>query len=95
MIVVVVIIIGDFTETLFTCCKLTISDNHVLLTSRFQVGDAFRVDDEFNEEWYWATRESDESSGLIPVALVRDAVSLRKEKKHCSIGAGATGRTPS
>ena len=49
----------------------------VLPACRFKIGDVFLVDGVFNDEYLWCTSVCDTAkSGLVPLALVQDAVSV-------------------
>ena len=42
----------------------------------FFQGDVFVVDDVIDSDWLWVTAQKNKEKGLVPAALVEDAVSI-------------------
>ena len=42
----------------------------------FCQGDVFVVDNEIENDWLWVTAQKNKERGLVPTALVEDAVSI-------------------
>lgn len=42
----------------------------------FYQGDVFVVDDVIDSDWLWVTAQKNKEKGLVPAALVEDAVSV-------------------
>lgn len=43
----------------------------------FYQGDVFVVDDVIDSDWLWVTAQKNKEKGLVPAALVEDAVSIK------------------
>ena len=43
----------------------------------FFQGDVFVVDDVIDSDWLWVTAQKNKEKGLVPAALVEDAVSIK------------------
>ena len=48
---------------------------HVILCFSFHQGDVFVVENEIDSDWLWVTAQKNQEKGLVPAALVEDAVS--------------------
>ena len=48
---------------------------HVILCFSFHQGDLFVVENEIDSDWLWVTAQKNQEKGLVPAALVEDAVS--------------------
>ena len=46
-----------------------------LFAFSFYQGDVFVVDDVIDSDWLWVTAQKNKEKGLVPAALVEDAVS--------------------
>lgn len=44
----------------------------------FFQGDVFVVDDVIDSDWLWVTAQKNKEKGLVPAALVEDAVSIKQ-----------------
>lgn len=47
-----------------------------LFVFSFYQGDVFVVDDVIDSDWLWVTAQKNKEKGLVPAALVEDAVSV-------------------
>ena len=48
---------------------------HVILCFSFHQGDVFVVENEIDSDWLWVMAQKNQEKGLVPAALVEDAVS--------------------
>ena len=48
----------------------------VFFFSSFQQGDVFVVDNVIDSDWLWVTAQKNQEKGVVPAALVEDAVCI-------------------
>lgn len=65
-------------------CNITVNSIGVLqifitlvfFFSSFQQGDVFVVDNVIDSDWLWVTAQKNQEKGVVPAALVEDAVCI-------------------